>query len=105
LSDNACLPTSGSEFAASKDLYSAAFVKIPPNAHLLIPTDIAIMIPTGHYACIAPRSGLALKQSIDVAARVIDEDYQGPIRIVLVNNGSSNYSISPSDHIAQLILK
>ena len=40
---------SGSE-AAGKDLYSAAFVKIPAKTRSLIPTDIAIAVPTGHYA-------------------------------------------------------
>jgi len=54
---------------------------------------------------ITPRSGLAFKQSIDVAAGVIDEDYQGPIGVLLVNNGESNYSVSPGNHIVQLILE
>src|SRR5882762_2850084 len=105
LSENVRLPTSGSEFAAGKDLYSAAFVEIPANTRSLVPTDIAIAVPKGHYARITPRSGMALKNSIDVAAGVIDEDYRGPIGVVLVNNGDSNYSISLGDRIAQLILE
>jgi len=48
---------------------------------------------------------MALKNSIDVAAGVIDVDYRGPIGVLLVNNSDSNYSISPGDCIAQLILK
>ena len=96
---------SGSEFAAGKDLYSAAFVEIPAKARSLIPTDIAIAIPSSHYTCIAPRSGMALKNSINVAAGVIDEDYRGPVGVLLINNSDSNYSISLGDHIAQLILE
>ena len=87
---------SGLKFTAGKDLYSAAFVELPPHSCSLIPIDIAIAVPEGHYAQIAPRSGLALKNSIDVAAGVVDEDYQGLIGVILVNNG---------DCIAQLILK
>ncbi len=34
-------------------------------------------IPTGNYGRIAPRSGLAVKNFIDVGAGVIDEDYRG----------------------------
>jgi len=105
LSDNVCLPTSGSEFATGKDLYSAAFVEIPPKTRSLIPTDIAIAIPTGHYARITLQSGMAFKSSIDVAAGVIDEDYRGPIGVLLVNNSNSNYSISLGNRIAQLILE
>ena len=52
LSDNAQLPTSGLELATGKDLYSAAFIEIPSKSRSLIPTDIAIAIPEGHYACI-----------------------------------------------------
>ena len=48
---------------------------------------------------------MALKNSIDVAAGVIDVDYRGPIGVLLVNNSDSNYSISPGDRIAQLILE
>src|SRR5882762_1082615 len=105
LSENARLPTSGSEFAAGRDLYSAAFVEIPAKTRSLVPMDIAIAIPRGHYARIAPRSGMALKNSIDVAAGVIDEDYRRPIGVLLINNSNSNYSISPGDRIAQLILE
>jgi len=67
--------------------------------------NIAVAVPEGHYAHIALRSGLAFKNSIGVAAGVIDEDYRGPIGVLLVNNSDSNYSVSPGDHIAQLILK
>ena len=48
---------------------------------------------------------MALKNSIDVAASVIDEDYHGSIGVLLVNNSDSNYSVSPGDCIAQLILE
>jgi dUTP pyrophosphatase len=43
----------------------------------LISTGIAMAIPTGNYGRIAPRSGLAVKNFIDVGAGVIDEDYRG----------------------------
>jgi len=53
LSDNAHLPMSGSEYATRKDLYSAAFMEIPPHARSLVPTDIAVAVPIGHYTRIA----------------------------------------------------
>jgi len=48
LSDNTQLPTSGSEFATGKDLYSTMFVEIPPKSWSLIPMDITIAVPEGH---------------------------------------------------------
>jgi len=80
-------------------------MEIPTKTRSLVPTDIAIAVPNGHYTRIASRSGMALKNSIDVAASVIDEDYHGPVGVLLINNSDSNYSISPGDCIAQLILE
>jgi dUTPase len=42
----------------------------------LVSTGIALAIPSGCYGRIAPRSGLAVKSSIDVGAGVIDPDYR-----------------------------
>ena len=48
-------------------------------------TDISIAVPRGTYGRVAPRSGLAVKHHIDVGAGVVDEDYRGPLGIVLFN--------------------
>ena len=42
-------------------------------------------IPAGNYGRIAPRSGLAAKNMIDVGAGVIDSDYRGEIKVLLFN--------------------
>ena len=48
---------------------------IPQGEQKVIGTGIAIATPAGTYAHIAPRSGLAAKQSIDIGVGVIDQDY------------------------------
>ncbi len=45
----------------------------------------------GTYGRVAPRSGLAVKHFIDVGAGVVDEDYRGPLGIVLFNHGSEDF--------------
>lgn len=51
------------------------------------------MVPTNTYARIAPRSGLAWKNSINVGAGVIDEDYRGEVGVVLFNHGPEDFKI------------
>ena len=53
----------------------------------------------------APRSGLALKHSIDTGAGVIDYDYRGPIGVILFNHSDNDFPIKRGDRVAQLILE
>jgi hypothetical protein len=41
--------------------------------------------------CVAPRSGLAVKNFIDVGAGVIDSDYRGAVGVVLFNFSSTDF--------------
>ena len=105
LRPNATIPTRGSEQAAGSDLYSVEEVEIAPGEKAMVSTGIALAIPTDVYARIAPRSGLAVKYGIDVLAGVVDSDYRGEIKIILVNLGKESFLIKPGDRIAQLILE
>ena len=101
----ASLPTRASQFSAGLDLCSAYNYNVAPMSRLLIKTDLQIKIPKGHYGRIAPRSGLALKNFIDVGAGVIDSDYTGNVGVVLFNFAHSYFHIRRGDKIAQLILE
>lgn len=105
LSDKATLPSRGSDFAAGLDLSSAHPLIVPAGQRALIKTDLAIAVPPGTYARIAPRSGLAYKKGIDVGAGVIDADYRGPVGVILFNHGQDDFEIKVGDRIAQLILE
>ena len=87
----------------------------------MVKTDISVAVPEGTYGRVAPRSGLALKNFIDVGAGVVDADYRGPLGVVLFNfsetdftgnfavlNGFLHYFciiVNKGDRIAQLILE
>jgi dUTP pyrophosphatase len=68
-------------------------------------TGIAVGLPDGVYARVAPRSGLAAKHCIDVGAGVIDPDYTGEIKVIMFNHGDVDYTIKQGDKIAQMILE
>jgi dUTP pyrophosphatase len=111
LTPTAKLPTRGSAQAIGLDLYAdvteaRGAIEIRPGYRALVSTGIAIALPPGYYGRVAPRSGLALKQGIDVMAGVIDEDYRGEIHALLLNtNQWETFWVKPGDRIAQLILE
>jgi dUTP pyrophosphatase len=77
LVSEAVLPAKATPGSAGYDLCSIEDVIIPPNSKGKVKTGLSFMIPTNTYARIAPRSGLAWKNSINVGAGVVDEDYRG----------------------------
>jgi len=105
LSDSATVPKRSSEGAVGYDLASARDTVVPARGKALVPTDLAMAIPLGVYGRIAPRSGVAWKNHIDVGAGVIDRDYRGNVGVVLFNHGGEDFKISVGDRVAQLILE
>lgn len=107
LTPDAKIPQQGSGGAAGYDLFSnhPEEITIKPFGRRLIPTGIAMAIPVGYYGRIAPRSGLALKNGIDVGAGVVDSDYRGEICVILFNFGQEDFKIKKGDKIAQIIFE
>jgi len=103
LSEHATIPTRGSPLAAGYDLYSAQDTNIPARGKGLVKTDIQIRVPRGTYGRVAPRSGLAWKQHIDIGAGVVDEDYRGNVGVVMFNHADQVFKVKKGDRIAQLV--
>ena len=106
LSSSAKLPEYGSEFAAGMDLFSSneESIIIEPSKRKMIPTGLSMSYDNmNYYMRIAPRSGLTVKNSIDVGAGVIDFDYRGEIKVVLMNNGTEDFIVKKNMKIAQMI--
>ncbi|XP_045504115.1 deoxyuridine 5'-triphosphate nucleotidohydrolase [Colias croceus] len=103
LTENAFPPVKGSEKAAGYDLKSAYDYIVPARGKELVKTDLQIELPSECYGRVAPRSGLAVKNFIDVGAGVIDEDYRGNVGVVLFNHSDQDFLVKKGDRIAQLI--
>ncbi len=80
---------------------------LAPMARALIPTGIAIALPTGFEAQIRPRSGLALKHGFTLvnSPGTIDSDYRGEIQIIAVNLGSEPITVRRGERIAQMVVQ
>ena len=105
LANNAALPKRSTVGAVGYDLCASQDCIIPAKGKGLVKTGLSLTFPTGLYARIAPRSGLALKKFIDVGAGVVDADYRGEVGVVLFNHGDHDFEVKMGDRIAQLILE
>ncbi len=107
LSDQAILPTYGSEYSAGADLYACTDKElvIEPNQTLLVHTGLSMEIPEGLVGLIYARSGLATKRGLAPANKVgvVDSDYRGEIMVALHNHGASPQVIAHGERIAQMV--
>lgn len=95
--------------AAAMDLHACLdqAVTIPAGKRAVIPTGIAIALPSAEYvALVFARSGLGIKHGVAPAncVGVIDSDYRGEVMVGLQNSGDQDYTIQPGDRIAQLMI-
>ena len=105
LTYDSIIPTRGSSGSVGYDLYSNMECVIRAAERGCVSTGITIVLPSGVYGRVAPRSGLAVKHGIQVGAGVIDPDYTGEIKVVLFNHGDKDFEVKKGDRIAQLILE
>lgn len=106
LSENTKIPERKSEYAAGYDLFAAEDFTLAPQTSYAVATNLAVAIPVGYYGRVAPRSGLAFKNGIDVFGGVIDPDYRGDIKVILYNSKQfDSFKISKGDRIAQLVIE
>lgn len=64
-------PSKGSVKAAGYDIKSAFDITVPARGKALVDTGLKIQLPEGCYGRIAPRSGLAVKNFIDVGGKTL----------------------------------
>ena len=106
LNSDSRYPTESHVADAGYDLFSTEDVFLKPSQRKVVKTGIKLSIPSGFYGRVAPRSGLAVKNGIDVLAGVIDSGYNGEIGVVLINTDKfESVSLPKSSRIAQLIFE
>lgn len=108
LDKDAKIPTYGSSEAAGADLYAclAEPITVAPGEIAWIPTGIALEVPKGCAGLVYARSGLSTKRGLAPANKVgvVDSDYRGEIKVVLLNQSKEPQIIEPGERIAQFVI-
>ena len=103
------LPYYATPGSAAMDLHACldGAVTIPAGERRVIPTGLAIALPSADYvALVFARSGLGIKHGVvpSNCVGVIDSDYRGEVMVGLQNSGDADFTVQPGDRIAQLMV-
>jgi len=105
----AVIPTYGHPGDAGMDLYVVltgwGFHDMLAGEARLFTTGVAMEIPDGFVGLIRPRSGIAVKNGIDIlTSGVIDSGYRGEIMVNMINHSNKTVRINHGDRIAQMLI-
>ena len=104
LSEDAILPTAGSENAAGYDLSVVHDLIIKPHDIGVARTDLEInLLCQDSYMRITGRSGRTIRQHLHVVEGIIDNDNHGEIKISIINHSGVDVKIRKGERVAQAI--
>jgi dUTP pyrophosphatase len=102
------LPSRQHDTDAGYDLVTAVDIELAPGERTLVPTGVAIAIPSGFAGFVQPRSGLAIKHGVSVVNTpgLIDSGYRGELKVVLINlDPRATFRARRGERIAQLVIQ
>ena len=88
---------------AGLDICSNENVTVLPHDSKLISTGLYLEVPAFYVGLVWPRSGLSVKNKVEVGAGCIDAGYRGEVKIHLYNFSDINFEVKRGDRIAQLL--
>lgn len=93
---------------AGADIVTARDVTLQPGERAVLPTGLAIALPSGYAAFVHPRSGLAARAGLGMvnAPGTIDAGYRGEIKVIVINHDTSQpLHLTRGERIAQLVVQ
>jgi dUTP pyrophosphatase len=70
----------------------------------VIDTGISFQFPEGYFGLIAQRSSVALIHGIEIFRGIIDPDYTGSVKLVVINRTCQDFQIKCGDRLAQIVI-
>ncbi len=105
LNTGAILPTRAHHDDAGLDLYSIEEIKIASGERVVIATGLAFAVPSGYVGLVWDKSGVALNLGLTCLAGVLDAQYRGELKIVVLNVGPETVEIKSGQKVAQLLIQ
>ncbi|XP_073419597.1 deoxyuridine 5'-triphosphate nucleotidohydrolase-like [Dendrobates tinctorius] len=103
ITQDAKIPERATPLSAGLDLSAIEAIVVPPGKTVPISTGLGCQIPKGQYGQLATRSSFALKGAV-VVGGVIDADYQGEIKVLIINLGIEPLVIAKGQKMAQMLV-
>ena|SRR3989344_1171757 len=101
----AIVPDYAHEGDAGLDIYANEECILMPGHRKDIGTGLHLEIPKEHAGLVWDKSSLPLKYGIKTMAGVIDSNYRGELKIVLINLSSKEFQVAKGMKIAQLLIQ
>jgi dUTP pyrophosphatase len=105
LNPDAIIPKYSHVGDAGMDLFSVEkdFI-LKPKHRAVVKTGLSIELPKSYVSLVWDKSGVA-RSGIKTMGGVLDSNYRGEYKIILINLSSENYEIKKGQKIAQLLIQ
>ena len=103
LDPGAYAPTRAHDTDAGMDLRACITQSIPPRGNAVFRTGVHVQLPPGTAGLLVSKSGLNVNADI-TSTGLIDEGYDGEIKVKLYNHGNKCITISEGQRISQLVV-
>lgn len=99
--DTLLVGTSGS---AGVDIACPVDFWVMPFSTKMVDLEFSIELPSNTFGYLAPRSSTKIKRGLDIVPGVIDNDYRGSIKAVVVNNTCLPKKVNKGERLVQLLV-
>lgn len=105
LHPDAIVPTRTHHDDAGLDLCSREEFTLQPGERKAVDTGIAVAIPAGHVGLIWDKSSVPFKYGVKTMGGVIDTQYRGEIKVIMINLSQEPASFTIGQKLAQLVVQ
>lgn len=104
---NVKTPNRGTEASAGIDFYVPEDFEttiLKSGESVLIPSGIKAQVPRGYALIAFNKSGVSVKQGLQVGACVVDEDYRLEIHLHVINISDKDQTVATGQKLIQFVL-